>query len=142
MQKLVECISPGSNYRCGSETSYQQVPPGDLVAQYTRCGRLRHWRRGQRKWRRAGLVGRRIVAIIAGRAGWGVRYIGASVRWIVCCRARRLRYPLWCLGGVGLLYSRDVREYNFLRSEEHTSELQSHLNLVCRLLLEKKKKHI
>src|SRR6476661_11095393 len=27
------------------------------------------------------------------------------------------------------------------RSEEHTSELQSHLNLVCRLLLEKKKKY-
>src|SRR5260370_15819512 len=27
-----------------------------------------------------------------------------------------------------------------VRSEEHTSELQSHLNLVCRLLLEKKKK--
>src|SRR5260370_20847930 len=27
-----------------------------------------------------------------------------------------------------------------IRSEEHTSELQSHLNLVCRLLLEKKKK--
>src|SRR5260370_29639110 len=26
------------------------------------------------------------------------------------------------------------------RSEEHTSELQSHLNLVCRLLLEKKKR--
>src|SRR5260370_15151934 len=25
------------------------------------------------------------------------------------------------------------------RSEEHTSELQSHLNIVCRLLLEKKK---
>src|SRR5690242_21367463 len=28
------------------------------------------------------------------------------------------------------------------RSEEHTSELQSHVNLVCRLLLEKKKKKI
>src|SRR6266480_6257695 len=28
------------------------------------------------------------------------------------------------------------------RSEEHTSELQSHVNLVCRLLLEKKKKQI
>src|SRR5438477_5457655 len=27
------------------------------------------------------------------------------------------------------------------RSEEHTSELQSHVNLVCRLLLEKKKNH-
>src|SRR5256885_7723090 len=29
-----------------------------------------------------------------------------------------------------------------VRSEEHTSELQSPCNLVCRLLLEKKKKHI
>src|SRR2546422_8457118 len=29
-----------------------------------------------------------------------------------------------------------------LRSEEHTSELQSRLHLVCRLLLEKKKKDI
>src|SRR2546426_7779699 len=29
---------------------------------------------------------------------------------------------------------------NFRRSEEHTSELQSPCNLVCRLLLEKKKK--
>src|SRR5690242_21472366 len=29
---------------------------------------------------------------------------------------------------------------NPARSEEHTSELQSHVNLVCRLLLEKKKK--
>src|SRR5260370_25377668 len=28
-----------------------------------------------------------------------------------------------------------------VRSEEHTSELQSHLNLVCRLLLEKKNIH-
>src|SRR5438477_3518961 len=27
------------------------------------------------------------------------------------------------------------------RSEEHTSELQSHVNLVCRLLLEKKKRN-
>src|SRR5260370_32632187 len=29
-----------------------------------------------------------------------------------------------------------------VRSEEHTSELQSHLNLVCRLLLEKKKEQL
>src|SRR5690242_21083501 len=28
----------------------------------------------------------------------------------------------------------------WIRSEEHMSELQSHVNLVCRLLLEKKKK--
>src|SRR2546430_8607819 len=31
---------------------------------------------------------------------------------------------------------------NHLRSEEHTSELQSQSNLVCRLLLEKKKKNL
>src|SRR5256885_11187892 len=30
----------------------------------------------------------------------------------------------------------------FVRSEEHTSELQSPCNLVCRLLLEKKKKYV
>src|SRR3989442_10665917 len=39
------------------------------------------------------------------------------------------------LGGQGLEYM--VKH----RSEEHTSELQSRPHLVCRLLLEKKKKH-
>src|SRR5690242_17412047 len=34
------------------------------------------------------------------------------------------------------------RTFSLQRSEEHTSELQSHVNLVCRLLLEKKKKKI
>src|SRR5256885_11307876 len=34
-----------------------------------------------------------------------------------------------------------VRSGDLLRSEEHTSELQSPCNLVCRLLLEKKKKN-
>src|SRR5260370_10502350 len=34
------------------------------------------------------------------------------------------------------------RAREWLRSEEHTSELQSHLNLVCRLLLEKKKTEV
>src|SRR5437773_12345072 len=33
-----------------------------------------------------------------------------------------------------------ARGLRVLRSEEHTSELQSHHDLVCRLLLEKKKK--
>src|SRR5260221_7771925 len=32
-----------------------------------------------------------------------------------------------------------ARKVNTVRSEEHTSELQSHSDLVCRLLLEKKK---
>src|SRR2546430_5655554 len=35
---------------------------------------------------------------------------------------------------------KDLRFRKFSRSEEHTSELQSQSNLVCRLLLEKKKK--
>src|SRR5260370_27702269 len=52
------------------------------------------------------------------------------------------------LAGAGLRDADDVtagkRKGNSvdLRSEEHTSELQSHLNLVCRLLLEKKKKSL
>src|SRR2546430_11457503 len=33
------------------------------------------------------------------------------------------------------------QQVHLLRSEEHTSELQSQSNLVCRLLLEKKKKY-
>src|SRR6266498_4752151 len=43
------------------------------------------------------------------------------------------------------LFARDVEAIPFgpdtARSEEHTSELQSRPHLVCRLLLEKKKKH-
>src|SRR5690242_7591302 len=41
------------------------------------------------------------------------------------------------LGAFGLTPLAD-----FPRSEEHTSELQSHVNLVCRLLLEKKKNNL
>src|SRR2546429_5247551 len=37
-------------------------------------------------------------------------------------------------------HSASGRATRFSRSEEHTSELQSRLHLVCRLLLEKKKK--
>src|SRR2546427_9175534 len=42
-------------------------------------------------------------------------------------------------GGGGL--PERLRDRAESRSEEHTSELQSQSNLVCRLLLEKKKKH-
>src|SRR5260370_32607384 len=50
-------------------------------------------------------------------------------------------------GGSGMVHSRGMcrlqqlasaLQWGITRSEEHTSELQSHLNLVCRLLLEKK----
>src|SRR5260370_22094873 len=41
----------------------------------------------------------------------------------------------------GLHSTTTARNRSSRRSEEHTSELQSHLNLVCRLLLEKKNDH-
>src|SRR2546422_7748087 len=45
-----------------------------------------------------------------------------------------IRYlPLFCAGGLSTIKTISSR------SEEHTSELQSRLHLVCRLLLEKKK---
>src|SRR5690242_21296379 len=45
-------------------------------------------------------------------------------------RARRIRIHL-----------RESPGWRARRSEEHTSELQSHVKLVCRLLLEKKNRH-
>src|SRR2546426_6552496 len=50
------------------------------------------------------------------------------------CRRR----PGWRQFGAGCGSGRWLCK---VRSEEHTSELQSPCNLVCRLLLEKKKKH-
>src|SRR5690606_40459387 len=57
------------------------------------------------------------------------------------------RSELWPLAGVAVLVAASLWRYfafryqpeaDQLRSEEHTSELQSRENLVCRLLLEKK----
>src|SRR5260370_23294490 len=69
------------------------------------------------------------------------RYCARLARcWRACalCRPRRER----SLGNseVHRNSSRSCRSAIRGRSEEHTSELQSHLNLVCRLLLEKKNK--
>src|SRR5688572_32621010 len=63
------------------------------------------------------------------------------------CRPRRSRAPA---RGSCSVFSRcassarspDRTTFSPWRSEEHTSELQSQSNLVCRLLLEKKKKKI
>src|SRR5688500_20150571 len=49
-----------------------------------------------------------------------------------CCRGCRAGSGRWRRGRLG-------RPGRSSRSEEHTSELQSPCNLVCRLLLEKKK---
>src|SRR5437764_9422456 len=61
---------------------------------------------------------------------------------------RRINEPYGCTGRIGLLgVSRTEHldaachgDFLPVRSEEHTSELQSPMYLVCRLLLEKKKK--
>src|SRR5688572_31101049 len=45
-------------------------------------------------------------------------------------------------GKLPLALGKDVNGIPVVRSEEHTSELQSQSNLVCRLLLEKKKQHL
>src|SRR2546430_11670986 len=61
--------------------------------------------------------------------------------------AREVVTTLWfvAFGPLGEAIARNARKGDQLiveaRSEEHTSELQSQSNLVCRLLLEKKKKH-
>src|SRR5207248_11194358 len=62
-------------------------------------------------------------------------------------RAERPRPLHPALGGTArggrlrLVQRRDAQPHRARRSEEHTSELQSPYDLVCRLLLEKKKKN-
>src|SRR5688572_32290254 len=74
-----------------------------------------------RAWQLDALNGEVLAAVApAAKAELGVA--------VVDVRLRRFNYPI------------EVRPAVFeLRSEEHTSELQSQSNLVCRLLLEKKK---
>src|SRR5438477_2120413 len=50
-----------------------------------------------------------------------------------------LHRPEVASGCLGVASDELLHSDNHWRSEEHTSELQSHVNLVCRLLLEKKK---
>src|SRR5258706_9424859 len=55
-------------------------------------------------------------------------------------RCREANVALYDDAGVAEHLQRVLLASDFARSEEHTSELQSLTNLVCRLLLEKKKK--
>src|SRR5690606_41937499 len=63
--------------------------------------------------------------------------------WSCPLGASQGRHGPWAAGGSGVDLLERVEDYiarhRLLRSEEHTSELQSRENLVCRLLLEKKK---
>src|SRR5689334_23514848 len=55
--------------------------------------------------------------------------------WILNGEKKWIGNSTWC--DISIVWARDVAD----RSEEHTSELQSQFHLVCRLLLEKKKKN-
>src|SRR5690242_13116101 len=65
--------------------------------------------------------------------------VADPVAVIAAVAARTSRIRIGVL--VNVLARRRIGEVarESVRSEEHTSELQSHVNLVCRLLLEKKK---
>src|SRR5690554_7191018 len=65
-------------------------------------------------------------------------HTGAKARHLLLHAAPEVRPAYRATGGQCLCDSR----YRSSRSEEHTSELQSRPHLVCRLLLEKKKKLI
>src|SRR5258708_12095106 len=80
-------------------------------------------------------------------AGW----FAMEIRKVLCSVVvfRKVTVKARCRSCVGLAaekpsgfeFPRDQTCALPIRSEEHTSELQSHLNLVCRLLLEKKTSH-
>src|SRR2546429_2494128 len=56
--------------------------------------------------------------------------------------ARRIREEVRALAEHRFVSSSIIAMLEIARSEEHTSELQSRLHLVCRLLLEKKKHNV
>src|SRR5438034_8037875 len=63
-------------------------------------------------------------------------YGGSGMEVLTACKGIAKR----CIAGCSVRFSsRALSQVTESRSEEHTSELQSHSDLVCRLLLEKKK---
>src|SRR5690606_40285154 len=74
------------------------------------------------------------------------RYIWMQITTVRCCAARWITVSPTkkqrCTSPMPVIKSTRKTPNGNLRSEEHTSELQSRENLVCRLLLEKKKTRI
>src|SRR3989442_11405840 len=92
-------------------------PPRSTLFPYTTLFRSRPW---------------------ANRDGWSKyrrKSVRSRLRSVIGCSARSLR-KIEFARNIALVCLKDNR------SEEHTSELQSRPHLVCRLLLEKKKKGI
>src|SRR5688500_14775377 len=105
-----------------TDDGYAALPPGTYRP--TRCSGVMRWPR------------RVPSASVYSQEFCSCRSWKALMRWC----ATRSACP--CAPGREIFASGRSRSFreDALRSEEHTSELQSPCNLVCRLLLEKKKK--
>src|SRR5690606_40956848 len=73
-----------------------------------------------------------LLAVYSASSWMGWRHDGGTFRILV-------KHGLMLAAGGGIMYAASKLRFTVYRSEEHTSELQSRENLVCRLLLEKKK---
>src|SRR2546430_5396787 len=75
-----------------------------------------------------------LFTVLQAKANYAGRIVVALIANTVCFTLLSLSTRLFTNISAG-------GYFGFLRSEEHTSELQSQSNLVCRLLLEKKNKY-
>src|SRR2546422_7565154 len=70
----------------------------------------------------------------------GVYLVARTYPLFVLSQGHQALVVVAYIGGITALFAATMGVVEDDRSEEHTSELQSRLHLVCRLLLEKKKK--
>src|SRR2546430_6222835 len=128
--------SPASTFP-GPTSMKRASAPASSAA---RCMQVTHrtgavsWSASRRRARVASRTGSAVALAITGNAGfWNGACSSATRRWFAAGAMRDEWNAPLTLSGTTRLAPRA------LRSEEHTSELQSQSNLVCRLLLEKKK---
>src|SRR5207253_8888320 len=135
--------------RDGREASLESPPVDFLRGNRSRGGRdrsgprfrvarARVWKRGKRTGARCGGHETQGVSVVAGALAPGSlsRPAGKQSKLYRIAAERPIAAHLPADGG----HSFDRGPVGWMRSEEHTSELQSRGHLVCRLLLEKKKK--
>src|SRR5690606_39643390 len=106
--------------------------PGSHAARVPRSAPLRHLR--SFPTRRSSDLWPSVAAMLAA-------FAVALVIWtLMGLLITKQKIPAFIITLGGLLVFRGAHWLIIQRSEEHTSELQSRENLVCRLLLEKKKR--